>query len=133
VLCTHQSCFCDTFLSVKRSYLLFGNVESTLICFNAGKINGPQIKSDVETKGDFIRFLIEKVQSAAYTKMEDVLKFVEWIDRELSTLVIPSFHVHLFVYIYIFWKTIFLPLYNLSASPRVTYIIQHCSLMRELY
>lgn len=51
-------------------------------------MNGPQIKSDVETKGDFIRDLIEKVQSAAYTKMEDVLKFVDWIDRELSTLVI---------------------------------------------
>ncbi|XP_078161058.1 protein CHUP1, chloroplastic-like [Carex rostrata] len=44
------------------------------------------IKSDVETKGDFIRDLIEKVQLAAYTKMEDVLKFVDWIDRELSTL-----------------------------------------------
>ncbi|KAJ3669582.1 hypothetical protein LUZ60_011532 [Juncus effusus] len=44
------------------------------------------IKADVETKGDFIRDLIEKVQRAAYTNMEDVLRFVDWIDRELSTL-----------------------------------------------
>ncbi|XP_072954061.1 INCREASED PETAL GROWTH ANISOTROPY 1-like protein 2 isoform X2 [Typha angustifolia] len=44
------------------------------------------IKADVETKGDFIRDLIEKVRSAAFTNMEDVLTFVDSIDRELSTL-----------------------------------------------
>uniref|UniRef100_A0A1D1YCI3 Protein CHUP1, chloroplastic n=1 Tax=Anthurium amnicola TaxID=1678845 RepID=A0A1D1YCI3_9ARAE len=44
------------------------------------------IKSDVETKGDFIKFLIEKVQSAAYKNMEEVVTFVDWLDKELSTL-----------------------------------------------
>ncbi|MQM13874.1 hypothetical protein Taro_046802 [Colocasia esculenta] len=44
------------------------------------------IKSDVETKGDFIKFLIEKVQSAAYKDMEELVAFVDWLDKELSTL-----------------------------------------------
>ncbi|KAJ0980026.1 hypothetical protein J5N97_015500 [Dioscorea zingiberensis] len=44
------------------------------------------IKTDVETKGDFIRDLIEKVHSAAYSDIEDVLNFVGWLDKELSTL-----------------------------------------------
>lgn len=42
----------------------------------------------METKGGFIRDLIEKVNSAAYSDIEDVLNFVGWLDKELSTLVI---------------------------------------------
>lgn len=48
----------------------------------------PQIKSDVETKGHLINHLIEKVQSASFTNMEEVLSFVDWLDGELSTLVL---------------------------------------------
>ncbi|KAF9592905.1 hypothetical protein IFM89_018621 [Coptis chinensis] len=44
------------------------------------------IKLDVETKGDLIRSLIEKIQAASYTDIEDVLKFVDWIDSQLSSL-----------------------------------------------
>ncbi|PIA30605.1 hypothetical protein AQUCO_05500135v1 [Aquilegia coerulea] len=33
------------------------------------------IKSDIETKGEFIKLLIEKIHSAAYTDIEDVLQF----------------------------------------------------------
>ncbi|XAR49762.1 hypothetical protein NMG60_11033063 [Bertholletia excelsa] len=44
------------------------------------------IKSDIETKGEFINGLIQKVQDASYTKIEDVLEFVNWLDIELSTL-----------------------------------------------
>ncbi|KAK1316824.1 hypothetical protein QJS10_CPA05g00085 [Acorus calamus] len=44
------------------------------------------IKADVETKGDFIRSLIQKVQSAAYTEIEDVLSFIDWLDVQLSSL-----------------------------------------------
>ncbi|KAK1292662.1 hypothetical protein QJS10_CPB17g00865 [Acorus calamus] len=44
------------------------------------------IKADVETKGDFIRSLIQKVQSAAYTEIEDVLNFIDWLDVQLSSL-----------------------------------------------
>lgn len=44
------------------------------------------IKADIETKGEFINGLITKVQAAAYTDIEDVLKFVNWLDGELATL-----------------------------------------------
>ncbi|XWS14309.1 hypothetical protein CRYUN_Cryun36dG0111100 [Craigia yunnanensis] len=44
------------------------------------------IKADVETKGEFINSLIHKVLAAAYTDIADVLKFVEWLDSELSSL-----------------------------------------------
>ncbi|KAI5572320.1 hypothetical protein BDE02_10G004500 [Populus trichocarpa] len=44
------------------------------------------IKADIETKGDFINGLIQKVLAAAYTDIEDVLKFVDWLDGELSSL-----------------------------------------------
>lgn len=46
-----------------------------------------QIKTDVETQGDFIRFLINEVQNAAFTNIEDVVAFVKWLDDELSYLV----------------------------------------------
>lgn len=48
---------------------------------------GAQIKSDVETQGDFIRFLIKEVKDAAFTDIEDVVAFVKWLDDELSFLV----------------------------------------------
>ncbi|KAG8658964.1 protein CHUP1, chloroplastic [Manihot esculenta] len=44
------------------------------------------IKADVKTKGDFINGLIQEVLAVAYTDIEDVLKFVDWLDGELSTL-----------------------------------------------
>ncbi|KAG9446139.1 hypothetical protein H6P81_012267 [Aristolochia fimbriata] len=45
------------------------------------------IKSDVETQGEFIRFLIREVQGAAFTDIEDLVAFVKWLDDELSFLV----------------------------------------------
>ncbi|KAG4970859.1 hypothetical protein JHK85_037280 [Glycine max] len=45
------------------------------------------IKTDVETQGDFIRYLIKEVESAAFTDIEDVVPFVKWLDDELSYLV----------------------------------------------
>ncbi|KAF8387605.1 hypothetical protein HHK36_026258 [Tetracentron sinense] len=42
--------------------------------------------SDVETKGEFIEVLIQKVQAAAYSNIDDVLKFMDWLDGELSSL-----------------------------------------------
>ncbi|XWS15822.1 hypothetical protein CRYUN_Cryun34aG0034700 [Craigia yunnanensis] len=45
------------------------------------------IKTDVETQGDFIRFLIKEVETAALTDIEDVVPFVKWLDDELSYLV----------------------------------------------
>lgn len=44
------------------------------------------IKADIETKGEFINDLIAKVQAATFTAVEDVVKFVEWLDGELSSL-----------------------------------------------
>ncbi|PKA54721.1 Protein CHUP1, chloroplastic [Apostasia shenzhenica] len=44
------------------------------------------IKTDVETKGNLIKLLIGRVQSAAFDDMEDVLSFVDWLDKELSVL-----------------------------------------------
>ncbi|CAN1810482.1 Protein CHUP1, chloroplastic [Linum perenne] len=45
------------------------------------------IKTDVETQGEFIRFLIKEVQNAAFSDIEDVVPFVKWLDDELSYLV----------------------------------------------
>ncbi|XP_022138256.1 protein CHUP1, chloroplastic isoform X2 [Momordica charantia] len=44
------------------------------------------IRADIETKGEFINGLIDKVLVAAYTDIEDVLKFVDWLDSQLSSL-----------------------------------------------
>ena len=46
-----------------------------------------QIRTDIETKGEFINGLIKKVVDAANMDIEDVLKFVDWLDGELSSLV----------------------------------------------
>ncbi|KAM7500717.1 hypothetical protein LguiA_025131 [Lonicera macranthoides] len=45
------------------------------------------IKTDVETQGDFIRYLIKEVENAAFTDIKDVVPFVKWLDDELSYLV----------------------------------------------
>ncbi|KAK4775839.1 hypothetical protein SAY87_023800 [Trapa incisa] len=45
------------------------------------------IKTDIETKGELINSLIQKILTAAYTDIEDVLKFMDWVDGELSSLV----------------------------------------------
>ncbi|PKA46043.1 Protein CHUP1, chloroplastic [Apostasia shenzhenica] len=45
------------------------------------------IKTDVETQGDFIRFLIKEVENAAFSYIEDLVAFVKWLDDELSFLV----------------------------------------------
>ncbi|KAJ0232091.1 hypothetical protein HA466_0294040 [Hirschfeldia incana] len=44
------------------------------------------IKADIETKGDFINDLIQKVLTTCFSDMEDVVKFVDWLDNELATL-----------------------------------------------
>ncbi|XP_039071348.1 protein CHUP1, chloroplastic-like isoform X2 [Hibiscus syriacus] len=44
------------------------------------------IKTDVETKGEFINSLIHRVLVAAYTDIEDVVKFINWLDKELASL-----------------------------------------------
>ncbi|KAF8094440.1 hypothetical protein N665_0363s0007 [Sinapis alba] len=44
------------------------------------------IKADIETKGDFINDLIQKVLTTCFSDMEDVMKFVDWLDNELATL-----------------------------------------------
>jgi hypothetical protein len=46
-----------------------------------------QIKSDVESQGEFINFLANEVEKAAYKDMADVESFVKWLDEELSYLV----------------------------------------------
>lgn len=46
-----------------------------------------QIKSDVESQGEFINFLAKEVENAAYKDMADVESFVKWLDEELSYLV----------------------------------------------
>lgn len=45
-----------------------------------------QIKSDVETQGDFINFLTKEVENATYREISDVEAFVKWLDEELSYL-----------------------------------------------
>jgi len=47
----------------------------------------------VETQGDFIRYLIKEVESAAFTDIEDVVPFVKWLDDELSYLVLLFLNV----------------------------------------
>ena len=54
-----------------------------------------QIKSDVETQGDFIRFLIKEIENAACANIVDVVPFVKWLDDELSYLV---HFIYLFIY-----------------------------------
>ncbi|KAK9154006.1 hypothetical protein Sjap_001486 [Stephania japonica] len=46
----------------------------------------PTIRKDVETKGNLIRPMLEKIRAAIFTDIEDVLNFVDWLDNELSSL-----------------------------------------------
>ncbi|CAM9001990.1 unnamed protein product [Rhodiola kirilowii] len=45
------------------------------------------VKADVETQGDFVNSLAAEVRAATFTKIEDLLAFVNWLDEELSFLV----------------------------------------------
>ncbi|KAG6629057.1 hypothetical protein I3843_14G058700 [Carya illinoinensis] len=45
------------------------------------------IKSDVERRGEFIKFLTKEVEFATYRDISDVEAFVKWLDGELSSLV----------------------------------------------
>uniref|UniRef100_A0A7N0TZB9 Protein CHUP1, chloroplastic n=1 Tax=Kalanchoe fedtschenkoi TaxID=63787 RepID=A0A7N0TZB9_KALFE len=45
------------------------------------------VKADVETQGDFVNSLAAEVRAATFTKIEDLLSFVNWLDEELSFLV----------------------------------------------
>lgn len=56
-------------------------------------MNHLQIKTDVETQGDFIKFLIKEVENASFIDIEDVVPFVKWLNDELSCLV----NLHLFL------------------------------------
>nr|CAN78725.1 hypothetical protein VITISV_020008 [Vitis vinifera] len=45
------------------------------------------VKADVETQGDFVQSLATEVRAASFTKIEDLVAFVNWLDEELSFLV----------------------------------------------
>ncbi|KAM3739400.1 hypothetical protein ACB098_08G021900 [Castanea mollissima] len=45
------------------------------------------IKSDVESREEFIKFLVNEVESAAHRDISEVESFVKWLDEELSSLV----------------------------------------------
>lgn len=66
--------------------MIFLSVKNNLV-FVVIVVVTKQIKADVETKGEFINSLITKVHTMMFTGIEDLLDFVEWLDKELSTLV----------------------------------------------
>ncbi|KAK7289840.1 hypothetical protein RIF29_03810 [Crotalaria pallida] len=45
------------------------------------------IKSDVQSQGDFISFLIKEVESTSFSDISEVEAFVKWLDGKLSSLV----------------------------------------------
>ncbi|XP_027365460.1 protein CHUP1, chloroplastic-like isoform X3 [Abrus precatorius] len=45
------------------------------------------VKADVETQGDFVTSLASEVRAASFSKIEDLVAFVNWLDEELSFLV----------------------------------------------
>ncbi|CAN6467373.1 unnamed protein product [Victoria cruziana] len=45
------------------------------------------IKTDIETKGDFVNSLIKKVEEVKFSGIEEVEGFIKWLDKELSQLV----------------------------------------------
>lgn len=45
------------------------------------------MKADVETQGDFVMSLATEVRAASFSKIEDVVAFVNWLDEELAFLV----------------------------------------------
>ncbi|KAK6134062.1 hypothetical protein DH2020_032207 [Rehmannia glutinosa] len=44
------------------------------------------VKADVETQGDFVQSLATEVRAASFTRIEDLVAFVNWLDEELSFL-----------------------------------------------
>ncbi|WJX14048.1 Protein chup1, chloroplastic [Trifolium repens] len=44
------------------------------------------VKADVETQGDFVMALATEVRAASFSRIEDVVAFVNWLDEELSFL-----------------------------------------------
>ncbi|RDX98118.1 Protein CHUP1, chloroplastic, partial [Mucuna pruriens] len=77
----------STTRSVKQQKPVAVNVHSSIV----GEIQNRSahllaIRADIETKGEFINDLIKKVVEAAYSDIEDVLSFVNWLDGELSSL-----------------------------------------------
>lgn len=47
-----------------------------------------QVKADVETQGDFVQSLASEVRASSFTNIDDLLAFVNWLDEELSFLVL---------------------------------------------
>nr|KYP53026.1 hypothetical protein KK1_025025 [Cajanus cajan] len=45
------------------------------------------VKADVETQGEFVISLATEVRVASFSKIEDLVAFVNWLDEELSFLV----------------------------------------------
>ncbi|KAL7091078.1 hypothetical protein ACP275_12G082900 [Erythranthe tilingii] len=45
------------------------------------------VKADVETQGEFVQSLATEVRACSFTKVEDLVAFVNWLDEELSFLV----------------------------------------------
>lgn len=41
----------------------------------------------METQGDFVQSLASEVRAASFTKIDDLVAFVNWLDEELSFLV----------------------------------------------
>ncbi|PKU65779.1 protein CHUP1, chloroplastic [Dendrobium catenatum] len=67
-------------MAVANTRKMIGEIENRSAHLHA-------IKREVETQGDFIRFLIKAVESAAFSDIEDLVAFVKWLDHELSFLV----------------------------------------------
>ncbi|KAK7268362.1 hypothetical protein RIF29_21060 [Crotalaria pallida] len=45
------------------------------------------VKADVETQEDFVMSLATEVRAASFSKIEDLVAFVNWLDEELSFLI----------------------------------------------
>lgn len=52
------------------------------------------MKADVEAQGDFVQSLATEVRAASFTKIEDLVAFVNWLDEELSFLVCLFNFIH---------------------------------------
>ncbi|KAI3841076.1 hypothetical protein MKX03_001270 [Papaver bracteatum] len=77
----------ETSRGTNRSYPVPANAHNSIV----GEIQNRSshllaIKRDIETKGEFVNSLIDKVQTSAYSSIDDVLKFVDWLDGELASL-----------------------------------------------
>lgn len=52
-----------------------------------------QVKADVESQGEFVESLATEVRAASFTNIEDLVAFVNWLDEELSFLVVPLYTI----------------------------------------